>query len=208
VTARDFLFRHDSNYNRPMNQVSAKDPRLANLMRSTQDGDASAYTQLLKEVTPLLRQIVRRHRGFLQASDIEDLVQDILLSLHTVRATYDPARPFLPWVTAIARNRMVDGARRYARRTANEVQVEEYPVTFSHEDANVGENGYGDPVALRLAIRKLPTSQREAVEMLKLREMSLKDAAAASGMSIGALKVAVHRATKTLRASLATAERS
>lgn len=60
---------------------------------------------------------------------------------------------------------MVDGARRYARRIANEVQVEEYPVTFSHEDANVSENGYGDPAALRLAIGKLPAAQREAVEM-------------------------------------------
>jgi DNA-directed RNA polymerase specialized sigma24 family protein len=90
---------------------------------------------LLEEVTPLLRQTVRRHRNFLQPADVEDLVQDILLSLHAVRATYDPGRPFLPWLMAIARNRMADGARRYVRRSANEVGVEQLPVAFAEDGA-------------------------------------------------------------------------
>jgi RNA polymerase sigma-70 factor (ECF subfamily) len=38
--------------------------------------------------------------------------------------------------------------------------------------------------------------------MLKLRELSLKEAAAETGMSVSALKVAVHRAIKTLRVAL------
>ena len=59
-----------------------------------------------------------------------------------------------------------------------------------------------DPEALRRAIKALPASQREAVEMIKLREMSLKEAAAASGTSVGALKVSVHRAIATLRKAL------
>ena len=63
-------------------------------------------------------------------------------------------------------------------------------------------NHRGNPEALRRAVRSLPKGQRTAIELLKLREMSLKEAAAASGMSIGALKVSVHRAIKTLRASL------
>ena len=75
-------------------------------------------------------------------------VQDIPLSLHTVRATYAPARVF-PWAAAIAHNRRVDGARRYARRATNEVLVEEYAAAFSHEDANKNEDAYGTPVALR-----------------------------------------------------------
>jgi RNA polymerase sigma-70 factor (ECF subfamily) len=58
---------------------------------------------------------------------------------------------------------------------------------------------YGDPDALRTAVNALPAGQREAIEMLKLREMSLREASAASGMSIGALKVATHRAMAALR---------
>lgn len=178
------------------------DQPLASLMQAAQAGDMHAYAQLLDEITPRLRHIVRRQRRFLKTEDIEDLVQDILLSLHAVRATYDPQRPFIPWLMAIMRNRLADGARRYTRRAAHEVQVENFPVTFSEEETNMDSDGYRDPEALRQAIRDLPPGQREAIEMLKLREMSLKEAAAASGTSIGALKVSVHRAITTLRKAL------
>ena len=88
-------------------------------MGAAQDGDAAAYATLLGELLPLLRIAVRRQRPYLQAADIEDIVQEALISLHAVRATYDPARPFLPWLGAIVRHRMADGARKYARRAAN-----------------------------------------------------------------------------------------
>jgi hypothetical protein len=42
-------------------------------------------------------------RPFLRIEDIEDIVQNILLSVHGVRATYDPQRPIMPWLLAIAR---------------------------------------------------------------------------------------------------------
>jgi RNA polymerase sigma-70 factor (ECF subfamily) len=132
--------------------------------------------------------------------DREDLVQDILLSLHAARATYDPERPFIPWLMTIAHNRMVDQARRASRRSANEVAVDEYPAHLAEDGPAAGE--FGDPEALRRAIKLLPKGQRSAIELLKLRELSLKEAAQATGMSVSALKVSVHRAIKTLRASL------
>jgi RNA polymerase sigma-70 factor (ECF subfamily) len=52
---------------------------------------------------------------------------------------------------------------------------------------------------LRRAIANVPAGQRQAVEMLKLKEMSLKEASAASGMTVAALKVASHRGLKALR---------
>jgi RNA polymerase sigma-70 factor (ECF subfamily) len=185
-----------------MNQKPANDPALETLMCAAQAGDTRAYAQLLKEVTPRLYRMIQRQRRFLPAADIEDLVQDVLVSLHAVRATYDPARPFMPWLFAIARNRLVDGARRYARQKAHEINVDEYPVTFSEEGTNTDNDLYRDPEALKQAIQALPPGQREALEMLKLREMSLKEAAAASGVSVGALKVSVHRAISALRKAL------
>ena len=161
-----------------------------------------SYIRLMTEITPRLRQIVRRQRQFLEPEDIEDLVQDVLLSLHAVRATYDPQRPFMPWLLAITRNRLADGARRYARVGAREVNVGHMAVTFAGENANIRMEEYGDPEALREAIAALPLRQRDAIEMLKLREMSLKEAAAASGMSIGALKIATYRAMSALRKTL------
>lgn len=185
-----------------MSQRQATDRRLAELMRAAQMGDADAYTELLENITPCLRRIVRRQRKFLGAEDIEDLVQEVLLSLHAVRATYDPERPFTPWLLAITRNRLADGARRYARRAARELAVEHLPVTFSDQRANSSIEAFGEVEALQEAIEALPPKQRTAIELLKLREMSLKEAAATSGTSIGALKVAVHRGICALRRTL------
>jgi RNA polymerase sigma factor (sigma-70 family) len=178
------------------------DQALATLMQAAQAGDALAYVRLLNEVTPHLRRIIRAQRRFLKSEDIEDIVQDVLLSLHAVRATYDPRRPFMPWLMAITRHRLADAARRSSRRQAHEVQVESLPVTFSDEGTNLANGEYRDPEALRQAIMALSPGQRDAIEMLKLREMSLKEAAAASGTTIGALKVSVHRAMRSLRKAL------
>src|SRR4051794_10055000 len=121
------------------------DCQLAGLMKAAQAGDARAYLALLKDVTPKVRQYVRRQRSFLDIADIEDLVQDVLLSLHAVRATYDPTRPFMPWLMAITRNRVADGGRRYSRQAAHEVQVDVLPVTFVDDQTNILSDTYGDP---------------------------------------------------------------
>jgi len=185
-----------------MDKRSDLNERLTDLMRSAQDGSGSAYAQLLREIAPLVRRVVRNRRRFLQAADIEDLVQDILLSLHAVRKTYDPGRPFLPWLIVIIRNRLAGSARRYSRQGAHELQVDDLAVTFSEQQDNSASEVYRDPEALRDAIAHLPPAQRQAVEMLKLREMSLKEAAAQSGTSVGALKVSVHRPMASLKKAL------
>jgi RNA polymerase sigma factor (sigma-70 family) len=186
-----------------MSESSERDQRFVLLMRATQEGDRQAYARLLHELIPLLRRAVRRQRALLKPQDAEDLVQDILLSLHEARRSYDPIRPFLPWLMAIVRNRLADGARRYISRAAHEVTVDQMPETFLDADPNTIDGSYGDPEALRLAVKALPEGQRRAVELLKLREMSLKEAAAHSGATIAALKVSVHRGMIALRRMLA-----
>jgi RNA polymerase sigma factor (sigma-70 family) len=178
------------------------DERLGVLMRAAQDGDRAAYQELLETITPRIRRIVARQRGFAGTEAVEDLVQDILLSLHKVRVTYDPARPFMPWLLAIVRNRAADAARRYARGAAREVALDGPHLTFVERSTNPVQNAVGEPDALRRAVRSLPARQRTAIELLKLQELSLKEAAAASGMSVGALKVATHRAMAALRKAL------
>ena len=159
--------------------------------------------ELLRAITPRIRQVVRRQRGFAGSTEVEDLVQDVLLSVHAVRSTYDPSRPFEPWLTAIVRNRLVDGARRYGRIARREVKVDNLDVTFSDLEAKEESADLDDVAALHEAIKALPEQQRQAIELTKLKELSLKEAAQVSGTSIGALKVATHRAIATLRVTLA-----
>ena len=133
---------------------------LGELMRAAQQGDGASYVELLRTITPRIRQIIRRQRGFVGVAEVEDLVQDVLLSVHTVRATYDPARPFIPWLLAIVRNRLVDGARRYARIARREIHVDEEDVTFFAAETNDDIGELGDAAAVREAVRALPDGQR------------------------------------------------
>jgi RNA polymerase sigma-70 factor (ECF subfamily) len=173
-------------------------------MRRVQDGDQDAYTELLHAIAPRIRHAVRRRCGFLAAEAIEDLVQDVLMSLHATRATYDPSRPFAPWLAAIVRFRVADAARRDVRRQAHEVVVDELELTFSSEATKFAYGDIGEFEALRAAIESLPTGQRRAIQLLKLKEMSLKEASASTGMTVGALKLATHRAIGSLRRALRT----
>lgn len=168
-------------------------------MARAQGGDREAYRRLLEEITPYLRSLAARRVP--SRSDVEDAVQDALVTLHAVRHTYDPARPFGPWLVAIANRRIVDALRRRGRAGARETPLESGHETFAAPEANYYE-AVSEARALREAVERLPAGQREAVKLLKLREMSLKEAAAVSGMTVAALKVATHRALKSLRKML------
>lgn len=171
------------------------------LMGRAQDGDRQAYRTLLQDVTPYLRALASR--CFKDPRDTEDAVQDVLLTIHTVRHTYDPGRPFGPWLVAIANRRIIDRLRRETRTRLREVELSPEHETFLPEAANFhSEAAPSDEAALHAAITALPRDQREAISLLKLKEMSLKEAARASGRSVSALKVATHRAIKSLRKRL------
>jgi RNA polymerase sigma factor (sigma-70 family) len=165
------------------------------LMVRGQRGDTDAYRRLLLGITPYLRTIANRaHRN---ASDAEDTVQDILLTLHEVRQTYDPSRPFKPWLAGIARHRVADRLRALGRVAAGEVMLETEHEAFAALDQT--SDRALDSHTVGVALQALPTGQRQAITLLKLQQRSLKEAAEQSGMSIASLKVSAHRGIKALR---------
>ena len=176
--------------------LRATDPEeWPDLMRRAQGGDAAAYRRLLVGVTPYLRAIASRAmRG---SADVEDCVQDILLTIHTIRHTYDPERPFKPWLAGIARHRLIDRLRARGRLAAREVQMELEHEAFAAPETEPGQAMDRD--ALRTGLAALPHRQREAVTLTKLRDISLADASHQTGQSTSALKVSVHRGLRSLR---------
>jgi RNA polymerase sigma factor (sigma-70 family) len=172
-------------------------------MAAAQDGDSIAYERLLRDIVPFIRAVVAKQNR--RPDRLEDVVQDVLLTLHRVRHTYDPSRPFSHWLAALARRRSIDALRRRTRVDAAEISDERSYETFADPAANRIIERREREAGLDAAIATLPDSQREAIELLKLREMSLSEAARTSGKSIAALKVNVHRALKTLKARLSGA---
>jgi RNA polymerase sigma-70 factor (ECF subfamily) len=166
------------------------------LMAQAQDGDRDSYRRLLLAITPYVRAMASR--AMQDRAEIEDAVQDILLTLHEARRTYDPSRPFKPWLAAIARYRIIDRQRSRFRLSARETTLGPEHETFTADPPN-GDGMAMDGHAVRVALTGLPFGQRQAIELLKMQEMSLKEASGVSGMSVAALKVATHRALKQLR---------
>lgn len=181
-------------------QAASHDLDWSILMGRAQGGDRQAYRRLLEDITPYLRSLAVRHHQ--NPSDIEDAVQDVLLTVHAIRHTYDPTRPFGPWLVAIANRRIIDRLRRQGRLRSRETVLSTEHETFAAPQANLDQT-VAERLALQAAIESLSPTQRQAVRLLKLEELSLKEAAAVSGMSITSLKLATHRALKKLRKMLA-----
>lgn len=166
------------------------------LLAAAQAGDAEAYRQFLHGVLPFLRSVARARTRSDELA--EDVIQDALLTLHRVRHTYEPGRPVKPWLAAIAARRAIDAMRRRGRQGAREVHDPAAYETFADGQTNAGEAGdASEELARRMA--ELTPKQKEALDLVKLKEMSLAEASAESGQSVASLKVNIHRAMKKLR---------
>ena len=178
-------------------QQPVSDAQWARWMRAAQGGDRGVYEQLLRALLPLLRAYVRRRVG--DASAAEDLVQDVLLSIHRARHTYRPERPFGPWWRTVARNATIDYYRRRGRRVGRELSLD--GVDVPAEDSGSPDDQTLSP-ELDSALASLPPNQRQAVELIHLKGLSVVDAAAQAGVTPGALKVRAHRGYRALRRRL------
>jgi len=172
------------------------------LMVRAQDGDGQSYRLLLREVAPQLRRFVGRKASYLTAEDREDVVQDVLMSLHLARASFEPGRPFRPWLMAIAGYRLADHLRKRTRRRPELDGIVMDEETFCPAPTKCHAQGVVGLLDMRRALNSLSTIQKQAIQMLRVEQMSLKEASTLSGRSVAALKVAVHRATLALRREL------
>ncbi len=173
-------------------------------MTAAQSGDSGAYDALLAELLPHLRGFVRRRLS--DPDVLEDVVQNVFLSLHRARHTYRPERPFGPWLHAVARNAVIDSARARGRRLGRELSLEAEGVPEPSVEANQAD-AERDALSPELegALASLPDSQREAVELIHIEGLSVAEAASQAGVSKGALKVRAHRGYKALRERLGKA---
>lgn len=174
------------------------DRRRAAWMVAAQAGDRRAYEKLLADSVALIRAIARRQG--VAPDQLDDVVQETLISVHRVRHTYDPARSYDAWLSAIASRRAIDSLRSRGRRDSRELHdefaLDNHP---DADDASAATESGQRAQRLHEAIAGLPPGQREAVEQLGLHERSLDEVAASTGRKPGALKVNLHRALKALR---------
>jgi RNA polymerase sigma-70 factor (ECF subfamily) len=183
------MLRHHGNWG----DSNERTRRRAQWMVEVQRGDADAYAKLLDDIGPVLMAFLRRR--IRDRDQAEDLYQEVLLSMHRARHTYEPSRPVEPWLFAIARHIVSDQQKRDVRRRTCEVLVATPPETPVQCDGHVKPQ-------LEQALRRLSAEQREAIALLRVEGLPLEGAARRAGTTAGALKVRAHRAYRVLRGLL------
>jgi RNA polymerase sigma-70 factor (ECF subfamily) len=167
---------------------------LESLMRQALAGDKRAYADLLRATSHLLRPYLAKRIN--SASEVDDLLQEILISIHKARHTYDGLRPYKPWAYAIARFRLQDHLRsHYADRLREAVELSEVEETLS-EPVTESEISYE---SISGEIQKLPPKQAAILELMHREGYTAREVAEKIGMKESAVKVAAHRAYKLLR---------
>lgn len=171
--------------------MKASDPMLDALMARAQDGDAAAYRTVLDASQAWLR---RYFANRIAPTEVDDLVQETLISVHRKRATFDPERPYLPWLAAIARFRWVDRLRKSYREAGDELP-EDIGID-SHEEA------VGAQLGVERLLDKLPAGQAMVIRLVKIDGLAVAEAAERTGQSESLVKVNIHRGLKKLAAMI------
>lgn len=177
----------------PYDALSEREAQLHSLLLRGMAGDALAYRDFLAALAVHLRGFLRR-RLAQRPEEVEDLLQEVLLAVHNARHTYQAGQPLTAWVQAIARYKLADHFRGFARRDALHDPL-------SDDDALFGE---GDEEAsdarrdLDRLLEQLPERQRLPIVHVKVEGLSVEEAARLTGMSGSAVKVGIHRGLKAL----------
>jgi RNA polymerase sigma-70 factor (ECF subfamily) len=162
------------------------------LMAAAQRGDAGAYRTLLGQLRPWLTSYYRRR---LPPGVVDDAVQDAMIAMHEKRHTYDPGRPFAPWIAGIARYKWIDRLRAMPRAVAAELPPDLADDAPDHGASVVSAN------VLQALLAQLPPGQAEVIRLTKLLGFSVTEAAERTGQSESLVKVNVHRGLARLAAA-------
>ena len=174
----------------------ADEPTFARLMVAAQKGDKAAANVLLTEVGVWLERYFSRR---VPPHSIDDLVQDVLIAFYTKRDTWDPGRAFLPWLAAIARYRWVDHLRKHYKHEAKELMEDDASID-SEEEVVMAR------ISLDRLFGQLPEKQAEAIEMVKIGGLSIRECSEKTGQSESLVKVNIHRGLKKLATLVEKAE--
>jgi RNA polymerase sigma-70 factor (ECF subfamily) len=167
------------------------------LMQQSLAGDQRAYAILLQKTSRLLRPFLAKRLSF--TNEVDDLMQEILISIHKARHTFDGNRPYKPWAFAIAKFRLQDYLRsHYSDQLRHALDLDELEESL-HEPVTESVISYE---SISGEVQKLPEKQATILRLMHQDGYTSREIAEKMGMNESAVKVAAHRAYKVLREKL------
>jgi RNA polymerase sigma-70 factor (ECF subfamily) len=155
-------------------------------------GDQAAYAKFLSTITPILRRMVGRR---LVQADVEDVVQEILISIHKARHTYDGQRPIMPWLSSIVSFRITDHLRKhYSQMRHQTFDIADYENVLTNVTEEAAENE-----SIEELLKDVPQKHKKILTLMHVEGYTAKEVGTQMGMNESAVKVAAHRAIKKIR---------
>jgi RNA polymerase sigma-70 factor (ECF subfamily) len=166
----------------------------AGMMRAALVGDEAVYRRLLEEIGRAVRSLARGafSRARVGDADIEDVVQETLLAIHLKRQTWDAEAKLTPWVNAIARHKIIDALRRRGVRRYE--PLEDFEAVLP---APADEDPHQRSDVERL-METLSPRAKDIVKSISLEGQTITATAKRLAMTEVAVRVALHRALKSL----------
>jgi RNA polymerase sigma-70 factor (ECF subfamily) len=165
------------------------------LLHRARNGDQDAFSDLWRSLNPILV----RYLQVRAPAVAEDAAAETWLAVveHLSRFSGD-ARAFRSYLFTIARSKVADSAREWSRRP--KVLVDDWEGLEPAADVDVAREAISaleTESVLRL-LRTLPGDQAEIVALRVLGDLDASEVAQVVGKSVGAVRVAQHRAFKRL----------
>lgn len=165
---------------------------LKDLLRLAVAGDADSYQRFLLEISKVIRALICKK---ISAAEIEDVVQEILISIHKARHTYDFERPLMPWIMSIASFRVTDHLRKhYSQMRHKTSDIDEFVDVLT----DVTNEPSGSELVSEMFL-EIDSKHQKILTMMYVEGYSAKEVGSSLGMNESAVKVAAHRAIKKIK---------
>lgn len=159
-------------------------------------GDAQAFGALYdRYVDAVYRYVYYRVRNEAEA---EDVTSDVFFKALRAMPRYQPQHPFLAWLYRIARNAVIDRARRQRPQLSFEDALQ-HPDGDRVVDPNAGLDQLSDRAALRAAISQLTPLQQEVIVLRYVEGLDTKEIGRIVGRRDGTVRGIEFRALGMLR---------
>jgi RNA polymerase sigma-70 factor (ECF subfamily) len=176
---------------------TSKYHELSQLLCSGLAGNQADYGKFLTQISPILQRVVSRKLG---SAEIDDVVQEILISIHKARHTYDGERPIMPWIAAIASFRITDHLRKhYSQMRHQTVDISELENILADVTEDDSANESIDEL-----LKNASEKDKKILKLMHVEGYTAKEVGAQLGMNESAVKVAAHRAVKKIREKFGT----
>tara|TARA_R110002095_G_scaffold134742_1_gene116809 strand:+ start:1402 stop:1965 length:564 start_codon:yes stop_codon:yes gene_type:complete len=165
------------------------------LAKKSQSGDKRAYNRLLTELVPYIKM---RISGSLANPDwVEEIAQEVLISVHKSLNSYSADRPLKPWLNAIIQFRRTDFLRKHYKHRNVKEKSQENAAIYNE---NVTSNSHiGELKDIESAMASLPEKQQTIFRLMKIEGYSAIEVAKKMDMSVSAVKVSAHRTAGKLK---------